>query len=503
MATATSSTSSTTLEVWRSAAAILVVAATFYMSLVQLSGVDFWLQVKVGEIIANTHRIPDRLEFPFTEIANYHFNAHEWLSSVVFYEALQTIGEHGMALLTASLGCVLFALLTRLSWQRTPGNLPLAMCGGLVGLIAENYRHVLRPELLALILMALYWTVLEAYTQKPRNWHLAAMALLVALWANCHGSFVLAIFLAIMYSVGAAIDTYRGARSAHLTARGLSNRYATLIAIVCISSCATPFGTELVLFVFQFGGKSEIHQYISEWMPTFDAPAREFRGFWIALIAWLLVFASLLTARKSLRCVDWLIFGFFTILAAKAIRFPVYLSFLLALYLPLGLNRWVRVLNQPTHAYRFLGALATFTLGACIAFGNADGARPFLDVTNTKLTNRMVATLKEPVYKGNVLNTMELGAELIYLSYPRLRPAIDCRLDSYGLDYYLYIDRLLYDQRLFDEFVARYDVRYLLLSMDVFKDFVHSAMWASGRWKVILVDMKAAFVERADIDSVR
>lgn len=498
MDTATTSTPSAILKAWRSVVVALAVAVTFYMSLVQLSGVDFWLQVKVGDIIANTHRIPARLEFPFTEIASRYFNAHEWLPSVLFYEVLQIIGEHGMAIWTASLGCLLFALLTGLSWQHAPVNLPQAMLSGLAGLIAENYRHVLRPELLALILMALYWTLLEAYARKSRYWHLAAMALLVAMWANSHGSFVLAIFLAVMYAVGASIDIYYATRSVRLTVWGPGLRYAPLLAIVCIFSCATPSGLELVRFVFDFGSENEIHQYIAEWMPTFSAPAREFRGFWIALIAWLLIFASLLTARKSLRCVDWLIFAFFTILAAKAIRFPVYLSFLLALYLPLGLRRWTRMFNLPIHAYGLLGALTIFTLGICITFGNAAGARPFLDVTNTKFSNRMVATLKSPAYKGNVLNTMELGAELIYLSYPRLRPAIDCRLDSYGLDYYLYIDRLLYDQRQFDEFIARYDVRYLLLSADVFKDFVGSPMWASGRWKVILVDLKAAFVERAD-----
>ncbi len=476
----------------------LVGAVTFYISLVQLSGADFWLQVKIGDIIANTSRIPDRLEFTFTEIADQHFNAHEWLSSVVFYEMLRVCGEHGMALWTASLGSLFFLLLTRLSWQHTPSNLPLAMLCGLAGLIAENYRHVLRPELLTLILMALYWTLLEGYAQKPRRWHPVAMALLVVIWANSHGSFVLAVFLAGMYSFGYAVDSYRETHSLRSTVRGPALRFVVLTLIVAIGSLVTPHGMELLRFVFQFGGENDIHQYIGEWMPTFSARAREFRGFWIALIAWLFIFASLLTARKSLRCVDWLIFAFFTILAAKAIRFPVYLSFLLALYLPLGLRRWARIFNQPIHAYRLLGALAIFTLAASITFGNAAGARPFLDVTNTKFTNRMVATLKEPVYQGNVLNTMELGAELIYLSYPRLRPAIDCRLDSYGRDYYLYMDRLLYDQRQFDEFIARYDVRYLLLSADVFKDFVHSAMWASGRWKVILVDRKAAFVERAD-----
>lgn len=489
---------SAAFKVLRSSVIALVALVTFYISLVQLSGADFWLQVKIGDIIVNTHGIPGRLEFPFTEAANDHFNAHEWLSSVVFYEALQVFGEHGMALWTACLGTLLFVLLTRLSWQRTPDNLPLAMLCGLIGLVAENYRHVLRPELLALIFMALYWTLLESFARKPRYWHLLALPLIVVIWANSHGSFVLAIFLVAIYWTGSVFDTYRDTRSVQLTRRGPALRYAALAFFVLIASCITPFGIELVQFVFQFGGENDIHQYIGEWMPTFDARASEFRGFWIAQIAWSLVFISLLAMHKSLRSIDWLIFIFFTVLAIKAIRFPVYLCFLLALYLPGGLSQCPQVLNQPNRAYALLGGVALSVLLVCVGFGNAASARPFLDASNTKLTNRMVATLKDPLYKGNVLNTMELGAELIYLAYPRLRPAIDCRLDSYGRDYYLYTNALPYDQTLFDEFVSHYDVRYLLLSSDVFKDFVRSPMWASGRWKVILVDMKAAFVERIE-----
>ena len=58
----------------------------------------------------------------------------------------------------------------------------------------------------------------------------------------------------------------------------------------------------------------------------------------------------------------------------------------------------------------------------------------------------MIAQIEQFDMKGNVFNSYELGAELIYRAYPRLRPMIDSRIDSYGDEYFLLSDRLVHQE---------------------------------------------------------
>ncbi|MBC7917558.1 MAG: hypothetical protein H7Y28_07100 [Rhodoferax sp.] len=483
------------IRVHRTASLLLALIACFYMSLVQLNGVDFWLLAKLGEITWHDGAIPRTLLFPFTEIATAHFNAHEWLSSVLFHLLLETLGEQGMAVLTGTLGVGLFLSLARLAHVHSGAPLPLALLCGLLGLCVENYRHVMRPELIVLFCMALFWIQYEKLV-KTFHWkYLLVAALATIAWANMHGSFVLAIFVAAIYAAGALVDGLRATRSLR---RAFSQHVIQLcVAAVCIalSTLLNPFGFDLIEFAFGFGGNNDLGKLLGEWTPTFSMSLLPLRGLWIGLAAWTLILFAMISTRRELRSADWLIFAFFTLLAAKAIRFPVFLCFLVPLYVPRALQQWVPALNDGRW-FKPLAGTAGLLLLTTITFGNAHGAYPLLDVTRTKFTEAMVREMENPRHTGNVLNSVRLGPELIYRAYPRLRPASDCRLDSYGLDYLLYLDAVLHQPKLFEEFVNRYEVKYLLVEITDFARFEEWEAWKSGDWEVVLVDEKAAFLRR-------
>ncbi len=483
-------------RLWRITALVLALLAAFYISLVQLNGVDFWVLAKIGEITWVDGSIPRTLLFPFTEIASERFNAHEWLSSVMFHLLLQALGEQGMAVLTGSLGVALFFLLARLAHVHTRLPPSLALAGGLLGLCVENYRHVMRPELIALLCMAVFWIQFERLSRQFQLRRLAIAAAATILWANVHGSFVLAIFIAAMYAAGALIDGLRTTRSLREAFSPHALRLCSAALAIALCTLVNPFGTELLAFAFGFGGNNDLDRLVGEWSPTFSAGMIGLRGLWIGLSAWLLILCAMWATRRELRSVDWLIFLFFSILACKAIRFPVFLCFLVPLYVPCALKIWTGNLFARNRTYPLLAGIAGAMLVGAISFGNAHGAYPLLDSTRTKFTEAMAREIENPAHTGNVLNTVRMGPELIYRSYPRLRPASDCRLDSYGLDYVLYLDAVFREQKLFDEFVGRYKVTYLLMEMREFARFEHSPMWKSGNWDIVLMDEKAVFLGR-------
>lgn len=139
-------------------------------------------------------------------------------------------------------------------------------------------------------------------------------------------------------------------------------------------------------------------------------------------------------------------------------------------------------------------------LGLASQFGNAFGAFPHLAWgMNTSYTSFMVRKLNAPDLRGNVINSYELGAELVYRTYPRLRPSIDSRIDSYGGAYTWMNERLFHEDALLTEFVKDYDVRYMLLSHRDFRSVEKLPSWTSGRWVIRAMDQRAVLLQRSDL----
>lgn len=480
---------------YRVVATVAVVVAVLLASVVPLSGDDFWLQAKIGQIIWTTHAIPSTLLFPFTEIAEDHFNAHEWLMSVGFHLALKHLGEDAMAWLNGLLGVALFITMARLCYVRSQRVYWIGLLGGYVTILAENYRHVLRPELPTLILMALLWNTLEAFRSRPRMVRAGCAVMLMILWVNSHGSFVLGPILAGIYTFGIYLDECRANRTLIRTPSGLVMQFGVLTLVLAASCLANPFGWEMVQFVFSFSSKIDTSLQLTEWLPTWDPRLHTVRGLWIASCVWIALTALVVYRRTQLSGIDWLLYLAFSLLAFKAIRFPVYLGMVLA-YIGSGhlLPRQPR--RGESVALAAITALGALTVIAVLSFGNASSSGKLFATDKTKFSIPMVQHLSEPTMHGHVLNAMEYGAELIYRAYPRLKPAVDCRFDSYGAEYNKYLITLLYSDALLTEFVRRYDVRYLMLPQSSFEKFLQQPAWVRGDWKINFQDHLAVILER-------
>ena len=476
-------------------ATVAVVVAAMFASVVPLSGDDFWLQAKIGQIIWDTHAIPSTLLFPFTEISEDHFNAHEWLVSIGFYLALKYLGEDPMAWLNGLLGVALFIAMARLSYVRSQRVYWIGLLGGYVTILAENYRHVLRPELPTMILMALLWNALESFRSRPKMVWAGCAALLMILWVNSHGSFVLGPILAGIYTAGIYLDECREQRTLVRRPNKLVQQFGMLTLGLAVCCLANPFGWEMVRFVFSFNANADASMQLTEWLPTWDPRLHTVRGLWIACFVWLTLTSLVIYRRTQLSSIDWLLYLAFSLLAFKAIRFPVYLGMVLA-YIGSGhlLPRQPR--RGAEVGLTAITALGMLTVIAVLNFGNASSDGKLFATDKTKFSIPMVQHLSEPAMQGHVLNAMEYGAELIYRAYPRLQPAVDCRFDSYGAEYNKYLITLLYSDTLLTEFVQRYDVRYLMLPQSSFEKFLQQPAWTRGDWKINFQDHLAVILER-------
>src|SRR6267142_1371632 len=257
------------------AALVLVALLTF----VPLSSNDFWLQVTIGGMIWNDGAIPRTVLFPFTEARDYPFIAHEWLPSVVFYLLHKWLGYDALLFVKGAFGLGIFALCYRLA-RRLTGDQAIAVVLAIAAMVAGNFRHFLRPELFAVVFLLGLLNLLVEYQLTGRKLALAWAVPLAALWANCHGSFPVALVIVALFAAGAALERWRSPRAAAAAAAP----YAVLGTAMTLAMLLNPYGWHLFAFAWHIAHWQVLSDFIIEWRSPFSDPFGGNRAFWAFVI---------------------------------------------------------------------------------------------------------------------------------------------------------------------------------------------------------------------------
>ncbi len=264
---------------------------------------DLWWHLKTGEIIWNTHSIPQTDIFSFT--TNQHaWTAHEWLSQITIYGAWRLWDYQGLMLWLCVLGSLLFigqyALCALYS-----GNAKVALVGGLVAWFFGTVGMAIRPQVLGYLLLTCELLIVHLGRKHNPRWFLL-LPPLFWVWVNCHGSFfvglvVLAVFLFCSWfnwRAGLLVAPPWGKRQRKM----LSLAFAVSLAAVFVN----PVGPNLVMYPLNV----MLHQpkglaYVSEWQPLALNEARAVGLF--AVVAF--IFLWTMVRRAELRLEELLLLG--------------------------------------------------------------------------------------------------------------------------------------------------------------------------------------------------
>jgi hypothetical protein len=479
-----------------------MVATAVWMTLlnfVPVSSNDFWLQAKIGEIIVATGEIPKTVLFPFTWAKDYAFNAHEWLPSIVFHLFDNAVGNSGLLFVQGAIGLVQFGLCVMFA-IRLSGSLGAALLLAAMAMIVANYRYHLRPEIFALLLLTSLLYLLSVHRIARRDRILLWSMPIALVWANAHGSFLLGPVVASLYAAGEALESVRHDRhhtwSARLRKAAMAGApYAGVSVAMAAVSLLNPAGIGLLRFALELTGSEVTKMFISEWSPTLSAQFMERPPFWIFVAAVTGSSALLAVYRRHVTVTDVLLLVVFAVLALQRTRFVVLYGFV-ALAVCARVVGVLGVRHAVVDRALMAVAIVVAILGIAMTmrFGNLWGAYPF-KAPSTNFSPQMIERLSRAEMNGNVFNSYELGAELIYRSYPRLRPSIDSRNDSYGDRYFLLHDNLMIDEAPMKAFVEDFDVRYMLLLRRDF-DRVSKHKELLAHWRLELVDQRAVLLVR-------
>ncbi len=231
---------------------IALALPAFVALVVPLPAVDLAYQVRTGDLILATGAIPSVDTFTFT-VAGQPWTDQQWLAQVLLALGFRAGGWELLAVLRAVLvvgmtGLLLAAGVLRGASVRTASILAL------VAFLLAAPALALRPQLFAIAVFAGLIALVAGRHRYPRAF--LAAPLLVAAWANLHGSFVLA---PVLLGYAWLDDVARG------------QPWRRSLAVLVVGSAATfinPFGPGAWAYAAGIGANPVIASRVSEWQRT-------------------------------------------------------------------------------------------------------------------------------------------------------------------------------------------------------------------------------------------
>ena len=157
----------------------------------------------VGHLIRESKSVPLTDAFSF-RTDGFPSIPHEWLSQVILSIANDGLGLSGVILLTAVIVTATWAIVFGEA-NRKAKNLFPSLFVTTLG-VAAGMIHVLpRPHIFTYLFTALWIVVLERIrSHKSNSWWWLPVLMLI--WVNLHGMFILGVFIWVIYLVGSLLE---------------------------------------------------------------------------------------------------------------------------------------------------------------------------------------------------------------------------------------------------------------------------------------------------------
>ena len=382
--------------------AVLLIPAALGSSTTIFNDGDVSWHIATGQWVLDNRAIPRVDPFSFTW-AGQPWVPIEWLAEVIMASAYRLAGYSGIAAIATA---ALMALHALVFFNATRFVRPWSAVGAIVAMDLVLIPMMLaRPHLIAWALIA-FWTGLMLRAREQGKAPPLAATLLMVVWANLHGSFVMGLLIAAAFGLEALLAD---------PDRGKAFRQWGLFGIACaIAVLINANGIEGVLHPLTIANL-EMLPLIDEWKPSNPGVT----PFFFAMLGLVLVIIAI--KRPRLHPVRWLLLGVLLALAFWQVRHQAILAIVSAMILPTGFSKEAARGAERPVAAAVAGAIALVTAIRALLPLNP----PYSETNPWKLIAAVPPELRsEPVLNGYVM-----GGPLILLG---IRPYVDGRGDMYG-----------------------------------------------------------------------
>jgi hypothetical protein len=237
-------------DVW---VTLAIAVPIIVMLTARMGMVDLAYHLRAGATLLDTHAIPAVDRYTFTA-AGVPWLDQQWGAQAILALAFRAGSWQALALLRAAVAgltalFVLLACRARGASGRAAALLTIAAFSMSVTNLA------MRPQMLAYPLFAAtLWIVVDRERHPARLWIVPPLAIV---WANLHGSFVLAPAMMGGAWLGDVLEH-----------RPTARRTFAIAIVTALATIVGPFGPRVWGYALEIGTSDQIHDAITEWAPT-------------------------------------------------------------------------------------------------------------------------------------------------------------------------------------------------------------------------------------------
>jgi hypothetical protein len=459
--------------------------------------------IRAGQQILATHVIP-RVDSFSSTMAGKPWFAWEWLYDLAVGQLEARLGLNGVVWLTAVVIAAVFAWTFRLLIVRGT-NLLVALLLVLLTVSASMIHFLARPHVVSwLFTLAWFWVLdsserdaFDGRGETGARW-LWALPLVMLVWMNVHGGFLLGFVLLGIFLLGAMWGWVRARENRieellQKIAAGKRVRNLAAVALVSgVASLVNPHGWKLYSHIYHYLSNRFLMDHIEEFQsPNFHGIAQK-----CFLVLLLITIAVVALRRRDLRTSQGLTVLFAVYAGLYASRNIPVSSILLAMVVgPLVpaagfsrefIQRMAEVeVRQRGHVWPILALVATLSIAAN---GGRVGSSALMDAhfDPERMPTQAVNYLEQHEVSGPVLSPDYWGGYLIYRLYPKSRVVVvDDRHDLYGEEFFKSYSKMMHVERGWEDFLRTHPTSCVLLPRD---GALANILLATKGWKQIYAD---------------
>ena len=376
---------------------------------------DVYWHITTGRWILENGSIPAVDPFSHS-MHGAPWHAHEWASAVILAISYQAGGWYGVVTLAVfSAGLALLILAWALSRHLRAFYVAVFIIFGLTMMKGHLFA---RPHILVLPVMVIWVKlIVEARENNKRPPLLAA--LLIVLWANMHGSFLIGVLIA---GVLAAEAFFAAATKSER--KKVFYEWGLFLSIVLFASLLTPHGFRGIIFPFEVLNMKGTLSVIKEWQPP-DFSRFNNVGLWLFFMSGAVLFRGL--RIPIFRIILILVLLQLTLTHIRSAE-------LLGLIVPILVAHSISTQWSDAPSKRSASAARSTATMNILSGLVAVGALLFLWTRDIAPASKIspedaLKAAQQAGVSGNVLNDYDFGGFLIFNHIPVF---IDGRADMYG-----------------------------------------------------------------------
>ncbi len=509
----------------------------------EIDDLDFWWHLKDGQIIYETHTIPQKEYFSYTTEIPEHISRigknevdlkelpsedtsmywasglkGNWLSQLVFYLVYLVGGFKGIGILKSAVFALTYLVLYLAMLKRGAGHLSSFFILCLIAFIGTDFNYT-RPQIFSFLFFPCILYVLYDFRQGGRSIYF--LPALMIIWANLHGGFILGVLTILAFACAEFIKYFLRNRFGISENSCLQKRRLWELLLFSsgssLASLINPNGYKAFLFPLYF--EKSIFIFIEE----YRAPMLyEYHAYWFMLA--LLAFSLLMLIKsKHLDLTELFISLIVTIPSLRGIRYIIFFALGTGVFLAYSMMRAGTGIKEWSPFRRFFDktVFSTMNIKGFVSLLVAAGTLLFIakisisgevlqfDMRGKRYPSGAAAFIQDSGLTGNMFNLYNWGGYLVWHLYPDYRVFIYGRtINETAFFHYNQIVRAEggneRDQPLWKRLLDAYGIDFIVTSAVASSGHIVpfvNMLYDDRGWELVYTDGKSMIFVKATPDN--